>query len=117
MQDYRKLQIYQKAMDYCEEVYKLSKNYPATEIYNLTSQIRRAAISIPLNISEGAGSSSNKEFRQFISYAYRSMNEVLTCLDLSSRLKLLNIVEVEKYIDKGKEISRMLYSFLKKLKT
>ncbi|MBL7156727.1 MAG: four helix bundle protein [Candidatus Omnitrophica bacterium] len=104
-------------MEYCEDIYKMSKSLPTTEIYNLTSQIKRAVISIPLNIAEGAGTSSNKEFLQFISYAYRSVNEVLTALDLSARLKLINIKETEKHIVNGKEISRMLYSFSKKLRT
>jgi len=117
MQDYRKLEIYKKAMEYCEDIYKMSKSFPATEIFNLTAQIRRAVISIPLNIAEGAGTSSNKEFSQFISYAYRSVNEVLTALDLSERLKLTNAKEIEKYVANGKEISRMLYSFSKKLRT
>ena len=117
MQDYQKLHIYQKAMGYCEDIYKMSKSFPTTEMYNLTSQIRRAVVSIPLNIAEGAGTSSNKEFAQFISYAYRSVNEVLTVLSLALRLKLINASEVEKRIISGKELSKMIYNFLKKLKT
>ena len=77
MQDFRKLEIYKKGIEYGLAIYKFSVSLPADEKYGLVSQIRRAACSIPLNISEGAGTSSNKEFAQFVSYAYRSVNEVM----------------------------------------
>lgn len=62
MQDFRRLDIYKRAIDYCVEVYKVSAKLPSSEQYGLVSQIRRAVTSVPLNISEGAGASSNKEF-------------------------------------------------------
>jgi four helix bundle protein len=89
MQDFRKLNIYKRAIEYCKKIYKFSTKLPSNEKYGLISQIRRAAISIPLNISEGSGCNTDKEFSQFISYAYRSINEVLTCLELSVELKLV----------------------------
>ncbi|MBI4115155.1 MAG: four helix bundle protein [Candidatus Omnitrophica bacterium] len=116
MQDFRKLDIYRRAIKYCVNIYDLSTRFPKDEKYGLVSQIRRAVSSIPLNVSEGAGCGSNKEFSQFVSYAYRSCNEVLTCLELAMRLDLHKgngeINELEK---EGIELSRMLYAFLKKL--
>ncbi len=87
------------------------------EKYGLIPQIRRAAISIPLNISEGSGCNTDKEFSQFISYAYRSVNEVLTCLELSVELKLVkDRIEIEDLTNEGIELSKMIYGFFKKLK-
>jgi four helix bundle protein len=116
MQDFRKLNIYQRAIDYSVETYKFSAALPADEKYGLVSQIRRAVASIPLNISEGAGSNSNKEFALFLGYAYRSCNEVLTCLELVEKLGLSRGENGVSGLEKeGIELSRMIYSFLKKL--
>ena len=116
MQDYKNLQIYGRSIEYCAEIYKFSALLPDHEKYGLVSQIRRAACSIPLNISEGAGTTSRKEFAQFISYAYRSVNEVLTCFDLVERLDLhkSNVLQ-DKLRTQGTELSRMIYSFFKSL--
>ena len=118
MQDFRKLNIYQRAIEYCSKIYKFSVGLPSSEKYGLISQIRRAAISIPLNISEGSGCNTDKEFSQFISYAYRSVNEVLTCFELSIQLKLAKDgVEIEGLINEGIGLSKMLYGFSRKLNT
>ncbi|MDD5455088.1 MAG: four helix bundle protein [Candidatus Ratteibacteria bacterium] len=116
MQNFRKLNIYNRAIGYCTEIYKFSTKLPTSEKYGLISQIRRAASSIPLNISEGAGANSNKEFSLFVSYAYRSANEVLTCLELIKKLGLYKAeAQIESLEKEGIELSRMLYTFLKKL--
>ena len=118
MQDFRRLDIYKRAIDYCVEVYKFSTKLPSSEQYGLVSQIRRAVTSIPLNISEGAGTNSNKEFCLFITYSYRSVNEVLTCLELTKKLGLSKEeTKVESLEKEGAELSRMIYAFSKKLKT
>jgi four helix bundle protein len=116
MQDFQKLNIYKRAIDYCTKIYKFSAILPSNEKYGLVSQVRRAAISIPLNISEGAGCNTDKEFLQFISYAYRSVNEVLTCLELTIKLKLIKDErETEGLTNEGIELSKMIYGFSKKL--
>jgi four helix bundle protein len=118
MQDFRKLNIYKRAIEYCTKIYRFSAKLPSNEKYGLTPQIRRAAISIPLNISEGSGCNTDKEFSQFISYAYRSVHEVLSCLELSVELKLLKDgIEIEDLTNEGIELSKMIFGFSKKLKT
>ena len=77
---FEKLIIWQKAMDFGEEIFQLSQKFPKTEMYNLTSQIQRAVDSIALNISEGSIGQSNPEFKKFIGYSIRSLAEVVTCL-------------------------------------
>src|SRR5215467_641811 len=86
MQDYHQLDIWNRGMDYAVAVYEFAASLPEGEKYNLASQLRRAASSVPLNISEGCGTSTNAEFCRFLSYAYRSLKEVVTALELSERL-------------------------------
>lgn len=115
MKDYRKLEIWHRAMDYAVEIYKLSARLPSMEKYGLTSQIRRAVSSIPLNIAEGAGCESPKEFKLFLEYAHRSTHEVMTILELIERLKLCEDKYVVGLLQKGKEIRAMIHAFMKKL--
>ena len=116
MQDFRKLFVYSKAVAYCKTIYKFSAELPLSEKFGLISQIRRAATSVALNIAEGAGTTSNREFALFITYAYRSVNEILTCLTLIKKLKLSTNEAAIPVLEKdGLELSRMLYSFSKKL--
>ena len=75
-----KLIIWQKSMSFEEEIQKISENFPRKELFNLTSQINRAADSIALNISEGSILQSNAEFKKFLGYAVRSLAEVETYL-------------------------------------
>jgi four helix bundle protein len=82
-----------------------------------SSQIRRAVCSIPLNIAEGSGCESQKEFRLFLGYAHRSTHEVLTILELMDRLKLCQIKEVRDLLEKGKEIRAMIHALMKRLQT
>ena len=86
MQDYHQLDIWNRAMDYTLAVYQFAASLPEEEKYNLASQLRRAAASVPLNIAEGCGTASNTEFGRFLSYAYRSLKEVVTGLELCQRL-------------------------------
>lgn len=86
MQDYHQLDIWNRAMDYCVAIYELTARLPAEEKYNLASQLRRAVTSVPLNIAEGCGAASPAEFSRFLSYAYRSLKEVITALELCQRL-------------------------------
>jgi four helix bundle protein len=104
--DHKELDVWKKSMDFVESIYAISNQFPAEERFGLTSQIRRAAISIPSNIAEGAARKSDKEFIQFISIALGSLAEVETHYLLSVRLGyieesaeiLLNITSVGKLL-------------------
>jgi four helix bundle protein len=87
---FEKLMIWQKAMDFGESIFIVSKTFPKDETFNLISQARRAADSIALNIAEGSISQSNPEFTKFINYAVRLLAEVVTCLHKAKRREYIN---------------------------
>jgi four helix bundle protein len=118
MQDYHRLDIWQRAMTYAVQIYEFSAQLPQDERYNLTAQLRKAATSVPLNIAEGSGCTTNGEFARFLSYAYRSLKEVVTCLELCLRLHpLLPAQSVAALINDGNHISRMTHSLMQRLGT
>ena len=89
MHKYKELKVWQKGRELVKFIYELTNKFPKEEIYSLTSQIRRAAISIPSNIAEGAGHFSNKEFSRFLEIAYASSCELDTQIILSFDSDLL----------------------------
>ena len=116
MQDYHQLDIWNRAMDYAVSVYELAASLPLEEKYNLGNQLRKAVTSAPLNIAEGCGSASNPEFGRFLSYAYRSLKEVVTALELCERLfPSLPHDRTQSLIDEGNQISRMTYNLMLKV--
>jgi len=82
---FEKLVIWQKAMDFGEEIYRITATFPKNEMYNLSSQILRASDSVALNISEGSIEQSKAEFGRFLGYSIRSIAEVVTCLYKAKR--------------------------------
>jgi four helix bundle protein len=92
---FRELKAWQLGMDLAERVYLLTDSFPKSEIYGLTSQLRRAAVSIPSNLAEGHGRTSNKEFLQFIAISFGSICELETQILLSHRLKYINTNDSE----------------------
>ena len=115
MRKFRNYKVWQRAMDFVESVYRLSANFPKDERYDLTSQLRRAATSVPLNIAEGAGSSSDKEFGRFLSYALRSTYETMTALELAERLGFCSDESVKELLHEADEIAAMLAGLHKKI--
>lgn len=116
MQDHHQLDIWQRAMSYTVEIYQFSALLPDSERYNLTAQLRRAATSVPLNIAEGAGCSTAGDFARFLGYAYRSLKEVITGLELCQRLSpSLPTDAVTPLIDEGSQISRMTHGLIQRL--
>ena len=113
--NFRNLKIYKRAIDYSIELYKMTSNFPKEEIYGLTSQIRRAALSIALNIAEGSGNTSEKEFKRFLEISLRSFYEVIACLDIALKLKFLSETEFEKLTKEADEIAAMIIGFSKSL--
>ncbi|MBW4696205.1 MAG: four helix bundle protein [Lyngbya sp. HA4199-MV5] len=90
VRNYRDLVAWQRAMDLVDEIYKVTKQFPKEEMFGLTSQIRRAVVSIPSNIAEGQGRQSKAEFRQFLSIAHGSIREVETQVMIASRQSYLS---------------------------
>jgi four helix bundle protein len=84
------LQVWQRALDLDEQINQLTKTFPKEEIYILTSQIKRAADSVVLNIAEGSTGQSKAVFKVFLSYSLRSAIEVVSCLFIAKKRKLIN---------------------------
>lgn len=87
---YRDLLVWQKAVDLVTEIYRLTRQYPKDELYGITGQLRRAAVSIPSNIAEGQARLSTGEFRQFLGNAKGSLAEVETQLVISGKLDYMD---------------------------
>ncbi|MEO5788132.1 MAG: four helix bundle protein [Gelidibacter sp.] len=113
---FEKLIIWQKAMDLGEEIDVLTEAFPDKERFNLSSQIRRAADSIALNISEGSIGQSNPEQKKFIGYAIRSLAEVVTCLYKANKRNYLNITQFDNLYQKSYELMNMMIAFRNKIK-
>ena len=110
MQDYHQLDIWHRAMDYVVKISDFSALLPADERVNLVAQLRKAALSVPLNIAEGCGCATNPEFARFLSYGYRSLKEIVTCLELCQRLDpSVSHASAPALVDEGNPISRMTY--------
>jgi four helix bundle protein len=92
---FRDLVVRQKSMQLAVEVYKLTKTFPREEVYGITSQIRRSAISIPSNIAEGHGRLNVGEFRQFLGIARGSTYELQTQLQLAESLEFTSADQIE----------------------
>lgn len=114
---YKDLIVWQKSIDLTSKAYELTKKFPREEIYGITSQIRRAASSIPANIAEGSARGYIKEYINFLSIAYGSGAELETFLVIAKELNYLSADEYAKMAEILSEIMRMLNGLLKKLKT
>ena len=113
---FEKLIIWQKAMEYGESILQLSYKFPKEEIYNLSSQIRRAVDSIALNISEGSIGQSNPEFKKFIGFSIRSLAEVVTCLHKASRRNYISEEEFKEHYTFAFNLMNMMVAFRGKIK-
>lgn len=116
-QDFQDLTVWQRAMELTEAVYNVTKTFPKDEIYGLTSQLRRASVSIASNIAEGRARATDRDFRQFLNIALGSTYEVQTQLLLARRLKIGNEAMREKAESLCIETSKMLRAFLQSLKS
>ncbi|NEP00414.1 MAG: four helix bundle protein [Symploca sp. SIO2E9] len=113
--DFKDLKIWQKGMDIAEKCYFLTKLFPRDELYGMVQQIRRAAASIPANISEGYGRRTTPEYIRFLNIAQGSINELETHLILSQRIGLSKQQETEVIISLLREESRMIIALIKRL--
>ncbi len=114
VKDYKDLLVWQKVMDLARQVYKLTSHFPKEEVYGLTSQIRRSAVSIPSNIAEGSARSGTKEFLQFLSIARGSAAELETQLLLASQLGYS--AETEEILSVLTSVRQMINALMRSLK-
>ena len=105
---YKELRVWQKAVNLVQEVYQVTQSFPKEEMYGLTSQMRRAAVSIPSNIAEGWGRNSTKEYIRFLAIARGSLMELETQLIISEKLNYLHSQTLSTLSQEIQKISRML---------
>ncbi|MTF38736.1 four helix bundle protein [Cyanobacterium aponinum] len=115
LKSYRDLTVWQKSMDLVVICYQLTSQFPKTEIYGLSSQIQRAAVSIPANIAEGKGRNHLGDYIRHLSMANSSLKELETHLMIVGRLGYLKEQELKVTLNKCEEIGRMLHSLIEKL--
>jgi four helix bundle protein len=115
-QAFRDLQVWQRAIQLTVVIYRLTQSFPREEIYGLSSQIRRAAVSVPSNIAEGQGRLSVGEFRQFLGIARGSNYELQTQLEIARSLGFGNSTMIEEAEGLSHEVGKMLYALLESLR-
>jgi len=116
MQDFRKLNVWEKAHELTLLIYKITKKFPKEEMFSLTSQIRRASSSIPTNIAEGCGRGTDKDFARFVQIAMGSASELEYLIFLSFELKYLADENFKTISNEIINIKKMIASLLKTLR-
>ena len=116
IESFRELRVWQAAMELTLAVYDLTKGFPNEERYGLTSQLRRAAVSVPSNIAEGHTREGTREYLYFISVAQASLAELVTQLDLAARLGYLTPNDVAPSLDSAAALGRQLFTLRDALK-
>ena len=117
MKAFRELIVWRKSMDFVTEVYKASKQFPKDENFGLIAQIRRSAVSIPSNISEGYGREGLNDYLRFLNIAMASLFELQTQLEIAFNLEYINKEKFDNLYELSREIERMLSSFIRSLKS
>ncbi|HEY5824999.1 MAG TPA: four helix bundle protein [Cyclobacteriaceae bacterium] len=115
MNNYKELKIWQKSVDLAVSIYDVTKNFPREELYGLTSQLRRCAVSIPSNIAEGAGRNTKKDFNNFLGISNGSSCELETQLIIAQRINFIDINTMESVQQEIVEIQKMNWSLKKSL--
>ncbi|MBI5236331.1 MAG: four helix bundle protein [Deltaproteobacteria bacterium] len=115
LKSFRELIVWQKSVDLVEKIYRETRSLPKEEIYGLTGQMRRAAVSIPSNIAEGQSRNSTGEFRQFLGISKGSLAELETQIEVAGRLKYLTSQQLENLLRECMEIGKMLNGLMRSL--
>jgi len=116
MHKVKELKIWHKGMDIAVELYDITKNFPKEEVYGITSQMRRAAVSIPSNIAEGAGRRNDAEFKNFLNISNGSSYELDSQLILSTRLGFTTEQAIEHLLKEIDELQKMNYALINRIK-
>jgi len=117
MKTYREMIVWQKSVDLVTLIYLKTKNFPNEELYGLTNQIRKAAISIPSNIAEGFGRNSKNDFKRFLRISISSTFELQTQIEIAKNLQFLSDDNFKLIYEATREIEAMLSSLIRKLKS
>ena len=113
---YRDLDVWKLAIEFVKDIYRVTEKFPPAEIYGLTNQVRRAAVSISSNIAEGQGRNSSKEFKQFLAIALGSMAEVETQLIIAKEIGYLDATVLSKLLAASDTIRKMIKALSGSLK-
>lgn len=114
---YKDLDVWKKSIDLVKQIYQITEAFPKSEIFGLSSQIRRAAVSIPSNIAEGQARNSNKEFRQFLFISLGSVSELETQIIIAQELGYVKEESAKNILDATDSITRMVKGLIKSLNT
>ena len=114
--EYRDLVVWQKALELVTQVYAETAAFPREELFGLTSQMRRAAVSVPSNIAEGQGRLSRGEFQQFLGNARGSLLELETQIEIAARLGLLGREKADHLLERSRGVNRMLNGLITSLR-
>lgn len=117
MQDFRRLDVWRLSFDFARDVYKLTAAFPKDELYGLTSQLRRAALSISNNIAEGCGHNSNKALTKYLLISMGSTKEVENLLLFAKELNYTTLTTHDQLQERADHIGRMLNKLIQKLNT
>ncbi len=112
---HKDLLVWKKSLDLVEQIYKITKQFPKEELYGITNQMRRCAVSIPANIAEGSGRKNKAEFIQFLHIALGSASELETHLIISQRLGFLSINSYDEIMNALNEIIKMTCGLINSL--
>jgi four helix bundle protein len=112
---YRDLNVWEKSIEFVKEIYTITVKFPKEEVYGLSSQMRRAVVSIPSNIAEGFRRQYNKEFKQFLYVALGSCAELETQISISKDLNYVKTEKEKELLESLDHISRMIMSLIKKI--
>jgi four helix bundle protein len=115
MKPHKNLNSWIKSFEFVKEIYLVTNNFPPEEKFGLTSQIRRAAVSVPVNIAEGAARKGTKEFIHFLHISLGSLSELDTLILLSRELNFITEKECEQLIEKLDIIGKLIYVLIKNL--
>ena len=115
LNSYKELEVWKVSMDFVTEIYQLTMNFPSNELYGLTNQMRRSAISIPSNLAEGSGRRNTKEFIQFLYISNGSLSELETQIEIAFRLGYLT--DIESPMQRIRFLRKMLVNLIHSLET
>lgn len=116
MFNFEKLEAWHKAVEFADEVYAATRAFPADERFGLTSQVRRASVSVSANLAEGSARSTRREFKRFIEISYASLMEVVSHLSIARRQEFLSQDGFQKLYDSAEKLTRILSGLRRSLR-